>query len=151
MLNGVGTLGDRPARCRARAVTHPVPSDSAPNRIMAKILVVDDEPELRAIYRKALEDSGHLVIEARDGVEAMAILEAQPISVVVADVVMPKMGGRELAWRLATLRPQTRVILVSGILPPDHMPIEDETVPANYLVKPFEPRELVKAVESALR
>ena len=72
------------------------------------ILLVEDAQRVRAVVREILEMSGYAVLEARHGAEALEISNrhAGPIHLLVTDVVMPQMSGRELAQRLATLRPE---------------------------------------------
>lgn len=116
---------------------------------MATVLIVDDEPHIRAFYRAALERHGYEIREARDGADALEMVREQPVDLVVADVVMPRMGGRELVWTLSQTTPETPVILISGLLAADHMDHLD-VQPAAYLVKPVDTSELVNAVASLL-
>jgi PAS domain S-box-containing protein len=80
------------------------------------VLLVEDESAVREMTRKALQVNGYTVLEAADGAEAIRLCDRHegPIDLVVSDVVMPRMGGRELAERLTALRPETRVLFVSG-------------------------------------
>ena len=80
------------------------------------ILLVEDEEAVRSVSRELLESEGHRVLEATNGVEALRVSAEHegPIDLLLTDVVMPQMGGGELAERLATERPETRVLFVSG-------------------------------------
>ena len=80
------------------------------------VLLVEDEPSVRAVAREALETHGYHVIEAQHGVEALAVARAHAgaIHLLVTDMVMPQMGGRELAERLRAIRPELRVLFMSG-------------------------------------
>ncbi len=71
---------------------------------------------LRRLTRTTLEQSGYKVLEAKDGVEALAVSEAydQPIDLLLTDIVMPGMGGRALAQELTRRRPEMRVVYMSG-------------------------------------
>ena len=83
---------------------------------MATILVVDDERPLRELLAAAFADAGHRTVEARDGREALERVAAEPPDAVVADVMMPLMGGPELCRRLKA-DPATRdlpVVLMSA-------------------------------------
>lgn len=85
---------------------------------MAKkvVLVVEDEVSLASIYRKALEIHGYDVLSASDGREALEIIDQKggKIDLLLSDVVMAGIGGRELVWRLRETHPQIPVILASG-------------------------------------
>ena len=65
-----------------------------------KILAVEDDPVARAVLRKALQKLGHEVIEAKDGQEAWAVMEAEPVRVIVSDWMMPTLSGLELCRKL---------------------------------------------------
>ena len=80
------------------------------------ILVVEDEGNLRRLARQFLEKQGYKVLEAADGAAAITISSsyAGPIHLLLTDVIMPGMNGRELAQRLTSLRPQTSVLFMSG-------------------------------------
>jgi CheY-like chemotaxis protein len=83
---------------------------------MQTILVVDDEPDLRDLARDILEAKGYHILEARDGEEALRAAGAHPdrIHLLLTDVVMPGMNGRELATRLSQQRPGMKVLYMSG-------------------------------------
>ncbi|HEX2189945.1 MAG TPA: response regulator [Longimicrobiaceae bacterium] len=116
------------------------------------ILVVDDEPEMRDVCRAALASEGYRVLQASDGVEALELLErhGSEIVLVVSDVVMPRMGGRELLWELSRRRPGLPVLLASGILNDPDASYGLEVAPAAFVAKPFDPRALLDAVRGAL-
>jgi PAS domain S-box-containing protein len=80
------------------------------------VLLVEDEVALRAMAREALQQQGYEVLEAGNGVDALAVADARPgpIHLLVTDVVMPRMGGGELAQRLLAARPGLRVLFMSG-------------------------------------
>jgi CheY-like chemotaxis protein len=80
------------------------------------ILLVEDALRVRAVVREILEMNGYNVLEARHGVEAIEISERHrgPIHLMVTDVGMPQMSGRELAQRLQPLRPDMKVLYMSG-------------------------------------
>ena len=115
---------------------------------MATILIAEDDPQLRLFLRLTLEGSGYVVLEAHDGVEALELARTQPVSAIVADAVMPRMGGRELIWRLSEIAPHIPAILVSGMLDPDH--VDKVVSSAAYLGKPFSREEILDAVARAL-
>lgn len=80
----------------------------------ATILVVDDEPEVRALVREILELHGYKVIDTGDPVEARRLTESQPVHLLLTDVVMPIMSGIELAKRVEAVSPTTKIVLMSG-------------------------------------
>jgi PAS domain S-box-containing protein len=96
----------------ARALETPAP----PGRLHETVLVAEDEPMVRSIMARTLRDCGYSVLEAADGTEALEVVEAQNgcISLIVADVVMPDMGGRIMAAQLARRWPDVPVLFTSG-------------------------------------
>jgi len=80
------------------------------------ILLVEDSPEVRRATRRFLNGYGYHVIEAVDGNAALQLCRQHegPLDLIITDVVMPGMGGRELVERLATVRPTTPVLYISG-------------------------------------
>jgi two-component system cell cycle sensor histidine kinase/response regulator CckA len=116
------------------------------------ILVVEDEDILRTLLAKFLRLYGYMVLEARHGGEALLLCERRPgpIHLMVTDVVMPQMSGRELADRLAPLRPAMKVVYMSGYTDDSmvHYDVGDLSVP--FLQKPFKPIELVRQVHAIL-
>ena len=102
------------ASVRLVAVTGARPSLTPTGR--ETILVVEDERMILRVAQAALERLGYRVLCASDGMEALELVRKtpEPIHLLVTDVVMPKLGGRELALRLQELRPNTRVLYTSG-------------------------------------
>ena len=98
------------------AVASAPPAEEAPRGGSETILVVEDQDELRSLICEVLGDAGHTVLAAANGLEALARAEshAGPVELLLTDVVMPGMNGRELAERLTALRPGLRVLFVSG-------------------------------------
>ncbi len=82
------------------------------------ILVVEDEAPVRAVTRQLLERNGYTVMEAADGPAALALVDGEGggrhIDLLLTDVIMPGMSGRELANKLRALRPNVRVLFMSG-------------------------------------
>ena len=113
------------------------------------ILVVDDDHSLRAMMCEHLRDLGFTVLEAADPVAALDIVgdAKQPVDLVVTDLVMPKMSGPHFVERLRELRPQVRILRVSGY-PRQHHPRLSADVP--FLQKPFTLEALENAVRAAL-
>jgi two-component system cell cycle sensor histidine kinase/response regulator CckA len=103
----------RPEEKLSETSPAPEPSSENGNEI---ILLVEDEDVVRDLARRVLSDYGYDVLEARQGKEALALseLHAGPIHLLLTDVVMPKMSGRELAQNLQALRPDMPVLYMSG-------------------------------------
>ncbi len=80
------------------------------------VLLVEDEANLRRLARQSLENQGYAVLEAADGAAAIQLSNAHPgpIHLLLTDVIMPGMNGRELAQRICSLRPETKVLYMSG-------------------------------------
>ncbi len=96
---------------------HVQPAETAPvEQGHETILVVEDEMNLRRLARQYLEKQGYTVLEAVDGSAAINISSSYPgpIHLLLTDVIMPGMNGKELAQRLTALRPETRVLYMSG-------------------------------------
>jgi PAS domain S-box-containing protein len=115
--------------------TAPVKSQAAHETI----LVVEDESKLRRLVRLALQQEGYNVLEASDGAAAIRVAQTYPgpIHLLLTDVVMPGMNGRELAQNISPLRPETRVLYMSGYTENviGHNGMLEEGV--NLLQKPF--------------
>jgi PAS domain S-box-containing protein len=119
----------------------------------ATILVVEDEAMVRDLVCRSLRLDGHTVLEAVDGANALDAcrLHAGAIDLVVTDVVMPHMGGRELAERMLRKRPELRFLFVSGY-PEDARDLGELVGPADaFLAKPFTPNQLCDRVRELLR
>ena len=82
---------------------------------MSQVLIAEDEAMLRVIAVEMLEDAGFTVFQACDGVEALAVLKANPgIQVLVSDIKMPRMDGYALAEASIGLRPELKILLMTG-------------------------------------
>ena len=115
-------------------------------------MLVEDEGAVRQLARDILEANGYTVLEARHGAEALAICErhSEVIHLLLTDVVMPGMNGRELAERLARLRPDTKVLYTSGYT--DNAVVLHGVLKgrAVFLQKPFTPDALARKVREVL-
>ncbi|MGH7330018.1 MAG: ATP-binding protein, partial [Polyangiaceae bacterium] len=117
------------------------------------VLLVEDEPAVRAVARRVLERVGYVVIEAPDGQTALRIAETRggPIHLLLTDVVMPGIGGLSLAAGFLSKRSTTRVLFASGHAYDAEEMTEVRKSKHAYLKKPFTPDELVEAVQGALK
>ena len=116
------------------------------------LLLVEDEEGVRALARYVLESCGYTVLEAVDGQEALraAKQHAGPIHLLVTDVVMPHLGGRQVAEGILALHPEAKVLYVSGYT--DDAVVRHGVLEANtnFLQKPFTPASLAQKVRSVL-
>jgi two-component system, cell cycle sensor histidine kinase and response regulator CckA len=116
------------------------------------ILVVEDADEIRRLVCGMLSLQGYSCISATDGVDALRLIEddgAEPVHLVLTDMVMPKMKGSELARRIARLRPELRILLMSGFSD-DPLVRSFERVPSIFIAKPFTAATLAQKVRQAL-
>jgi CheY-like chemotaxis protein len=119
---------------------------------MATVLLVDDDPFVASTGRRALERVGYTVLSAANGREAIEVAarHADPLDLVITDLVMPEMGGRELARRLLTTRPAVRVLYTSGYTA-EAMNQQAVLEPGDaFLGKPFTPDALLRQVQAIL-
>jgi two-component system cell cycle sensor histidine kinase/response regulator CckA len=116
------------------------------------ILVAEDEDGVRSLTREVLEKYGYTVLEAANGEEALKVAESHegPVDLLLSDVVMPRMGGPELAQALLAKRPSVKVLYMSGYT--DHPMVRRGVVNAGvaFLQKPFTPTVLVSRVREVL-
>ncbi len=117
------------------------------------ILVVEDEPMVRDFVCEVLQDEGYRVVSASDGEEALRILETKPeppFDLLLSDMVMPKLGGHELAERAKAQQPDIGIILMTGYSKTGRPQVLSTGDPIHHLDKPFLPRALLTLVRQAL-
>jgi two-component system cell cycle sensor histidine kinase/response regulator CckA len=110
------------------------------------VLVVDDEPLIRQISRRTLEAHGYVVTEAGNGLEAIELLaHGTPLDLLIADLDMPELTGDEMVRRIRALRPELKVLYVTGHIDllMDARPLWEGEA---FLDKPFNPTALREAV-----
>ena len=117
---------------------------------MAKVLIVDDEPNIREIVGLYLRRDGHTVVSATDGEEALAVFRESEPDLVVLDLMLPRMSGLEVCRRMRADRSVPLIMLTAR-------GEEEERIVGlslgadDYVVKPFSPRELAARVAAVLR
>lgn len=118
----------------------------------ATVLVVDDEPTLRAVMRRALLRDGYEVLVAEDGARALKLMADHPgpVDLLLTDVIMPGLSGLELARRLGGQRPGLAVLYVSGFTFEAAVPPTDLEHGVAYLAKPFDTVVLTEKVRELL-
>ncbi len=116
------------------------------------VLLVEDETPVRLLATRMLERAGYKVIAARQGREALTLLETHsgPVHLILTDVIMPEMGGRELVESLVDMHPKMRILLMSGYSDEAVLDIGEILSDAVILAKPFSYRELTQKVRQVL-
>jgi two-component system, cell cycle sensor histidine kinase and response regulator CckA len=135
--------------------TSPWPPPNTPTSRPARgetILIVEDEDSVRSLTARTLRRIGYDVLEANNGAEALRLSERrqEPIHLLLTDVVMPRMSGREVAERLALMRPDMAVLFMSGYTADviaRHGILEEGRL---FLEKPFTPTALAARVREVL-
>jgi CheY-like chemotaxis protein len=116
------------------------------------LLLVEDEAAVRSSARRLLERHGYTVIEARHGADALRIVEAgeRAVDLVITDVVMPEMGGREMVERLRTRHPGIKVLFMSGYS--ERAVTSDGVMPpgTGFVEKPFTIEQLTRRTRELL-
>jgi two-component system cell cycle response regulator CpdR len=127
-----------------------MPENEPRNGQMRRILLAEDDEDMRRFLVKALQNAGYDVVDFGNGVEAYERLKEEPFTLLLTDIVMPEMDGIELARRAAELDPELKIMFITGFaavaLNPDNEAPQDATV----LSKPFHLRDLVQEVERML-
>jgi PAS domain S-box-containing protein len=137
----------------ASALAAPVEpeSEADKHRGWETVLLVEDEDAVRALAREVLRRQGYVVLEARHGLDALRVAERHqdPIHLLITDIVMPHMSGRDVARRLADVRPNMKVLFMSGYT--DHAVVHRDLTPGSaFLQKPFTPETFARKVRSVL-
>lgn len=116
----------------------------------AKILVVDDEPNIQRLLTVALTNRGHTVLTASNGVEALGLVEAEKPDLIVLDVMMPQMTGHEAHDEIRRRGIQTPILFLSaaGTFEEQVSQMQDDLT--DYLPKPFKPSEVADHIEAML-
>jgi two-component system cell cycle sensor histidine kinase/response regulator CckA len=116
-----------------------------------RVLLVEDDPSVREGVRRMLGASGYEVVEASDGSAALAALasDGHPFEVLLSDVAMPALDGRQLSREVRARWPKLPIVLMSGFADPDA--VERDVPGVTFLQKPLEVASLVAAVQGAAR
>lgn len=115
------------------------------------VLVADDDEQVRALVWEILAMEGYRVLPARNGHEALEVLgkHGDGIDLLLADVVMPRLGGRDLAKRACELLPHLRVLFISGY--GDNLDFRADFPDALVIEKPFSPEQLIDACRTEVK
>jgi len=118
---------------------------------MAKLLIADDEADLLAELQPLLERAGFEVVTANDGLQVLELAPRAKPDLIILDVLMPRLNGRETLRRLRQRNDWTPVILLTQVGTPAERAMSLQEGADDYLNKPFEPMELVARVQAVLR
>ena len=116
---------------------------------MSRILLADDDAQVRKMLKITLERAGHEVVEAADGNQAVQVYDPETIDVVVTDIVMPEKEGIETIMELKTINPEVQIIAISGggrINPEDYLKWAQRFGVARTFTKPVDREELLATV-----
>ena len=112
-------------------------------------MVVDDEPMIRKLVASALSTSGYKVVDAATPQQAMKMMDSHPgLDLLLTDVIMPEVGGWELAEQMRRRKPGLKVLFMSGFEPTAGRTSQENT---SFLQKPFRITELLDRVRQLLR
>ena len=141
-----------PAVSATPASVHAVREEDAPPRGRETILLVEDDDGVRAFTARVLTAQGYTVLAAASGAEALATADRSSVMIdlLLTDVVMPQMTGREVARRLRLGRPETRVLFMSGHSAEAVSGHGDLASDAAFIRKPFSPDQLLRTVRATL-
>lgn len=117
---------------------------------MSKILLAEDDNDMRRFLEKALANAGYEVIAFDNGASAYDRLREEPFSLLLTDIVMPEMDGIELARRATEIDPDMKVMFITGFAAVALNPDSNAPKDAKVLSKPFHLRDLVNEVEKML-
>ena len=120
---------------------------------MARILIIDDEDELRSMLRQMLEQAGHEVTEAVNGAEGIKLYEQDPPDLIITDIIMPEKEGVETIIALRRADPDLPIIAISGggrLEATDFLPMAGKLGARRTLSKPFRRDQLLEAVGECL-
>jgi DNA-binding response OmpR family regulator len=122
------------------------------NKGNKRVLVIDDNPDMRRTMQMLLETEGFAVSVAADGEEALRLQRELPAAVVITDIFMPGKEGIETIFELRKEFPQTKIIVISGgsRAKGDYFGVARELGAVKTFKKPFEPRELIDAVRELI-
>jgi CheY-like chemotaxis protein len=126
--------------------------DEAQSEARRRILVVDDEPDVRRVIRRLLDEDGYRVHEAGDGAQALEFVRSARglLDLVVSDIAMPRLNGVQLLEALATEMPELPCLLISGYAAPELQRI-GIPAPCGVLAKPLQVDAFLAEVRRCLR
>ena len=118
---------------------------------MKRILLAEDDHDMRRFLVRALERAGYVVTDFDNGASAYEILREEPFNLLLTDIVMPEMDGIELARKATEIDPDLKVMFITGFAAVALNPDSNAPANAKVLSKPFHLRDLVDEVEKMLQ
>jgi len=122
---------------------------------MALVLIIEDEADIRSLYRRVLEHAGYQVVEAPDGDVGIAFYRERHPDLVITDIIMPEKEGIETIMELRRDFPEVKIIAISGggqaMDPTTYLQLAKGLGAAMTLAKPFSKQELLDAVHEVLQ
>jgi DNA-binding response OmpR family regulator len=121
---------------------------------MSRILVIDDDIQMRQMLKQTLERAGYEVIDAQDGNEGIRLFHESPTDLVITDLIMPGKDGMETTIELKRDFPDVKIIAISGgsraMDPRDYLHYATGVGVMKTFTKPFDPKELLEAIHELL-
>ena len=120
---------------------------------MGRILVIEDEDQMRKLLRQVLEEAGHEVAEASDGLEGIRLYRENPADLIITDMIMPKKEGMEIILDLKLEFPDVKIIAISGggrVGPEPYLQVAEGFGAERVFTKPFHIKELLEAVKEII-
>ena len=122
---------------------------------MKRILVIDDDVQMRQMLKQLLERAGYEVIEAADGVTGIELYRQEPTDLMITDLIMPNKDGMETIIELKRDFPDVKIIAISGgsraMDPKDYLYYTTQYGIVHTLTKPFDPQEMLEMVQVELQ
>lgn len=115
--------------------------------VKASILVVDDEPAVRALFKEVLEKQGHTVVVVSSGADGLLLVKERDFDLVFMDLKMPGMDGAELFRQIRAIKPRLPVTIITAYPESEMMDRALTQGPFGLMVKPFGPSEIVSATD----
>lgn len=121
---------------------------------MARILITDDDSQVRTMLHQMLERAGYEVVDAKDGREAIKLFKEQPADLVITDIIMPEKEGIETIMELKRDYPGIKIFAISGggrVGPENYLKLAEKIGALRTFSKPFDRKEMLAAVAEALK
>jgi len=120
-------------------------SRSVNETVKTSLLIIDDEPPIRTLLKRVAERAGFDADTARDGIEALEMMQRKDYVIAIVDLMMPRLSGYELVQKISTLKPRPTVIVATALTNTDVASLDDSMV-RRVIRKPFD----IHAVAAAL-